>query len=1015
MAGLLLATMSAAHAEWRVRGVTGVPNDVRVWGPEVYSVSTNAGAFLFQADQIVDQYPPPVSATSAGTFLSSANCFISYWSSNSVRSQGCGANHLPIVDGVPSGVNRVQITGSGAAYALGRVGNAPGEPKVYFSAGSNGFQNRPWSESGVSLEGTPMALGVLRQGGSEHALVVIDWMSQLDFHWFVDGAKKSTYALPDSPTPPNAVQAIDLFPGEGTTPIALFSRAGGLHRGPLVNGTQPSFVSLPLPTPPGNVTGVDVNTGAGSIYGDGFGMVTVQHGGVASLLSAVPAGQPQEIGLQWRINPTFPTSVNIPRYVSCQGARFCVIAQNKDSPDNLLIYSNVSPPELTLDTGTTLPEGTMNRLFTIRASDPDGDAVRVVVSGSPTPALSLTQTEVPGGVDLRLTANAVCEDIEAPVTVAASDGFQGHDQIVSVPFLVKHTRRMEAPVVSPANTVAQAGGPAETLLATYPVAPSCTPTRFQWRALTTGAPELQHNGGSTAVFRTPDYLCERDGASYVYRVEAVDQGNLESMPRDFTVQVRPWGKPLAPFLTPRVVNLKAGDATQGSAVLTPDTPVHPCDQPAVVGFPGVDTVWDIADGASLPPGVQLKTQQGTVVTGTRAVTPELRVETQACAAAQLKLAVRHFTRDGSGIPGESSVVDVNVDPAWTPLENATLQVSTDLVTPEFVSGVTTVGNVNCIEERGGVMVRITLTHEDGTVIQGNFPPQAPWQLPIVPVCGGQRYSLAAELISGSPLQSAPVAVVQGEVIVPPVDVRLAPLEAPRVVATCGQAASGTLVQRLPPAPCQDVALSWTQVDGPELLQRSFTGPSIDITTKDAEFGELIGQEVVMRVTASTGQLQTSVDHGVAITAEPFVSVERSIENAVGTDTDLIGVSVELLNLTACGVREVDHMEHLQGADYIPGSARFNDAPVEASVEGEWLTAKRLVLEGNAAGRLTYLVRPRLLGSAKFEGQSFVRGVPVSQPLQVPVSEGCGCQGGGSGFAALALAGLSAVLRRRRAR
>jgi uncharacterized protein (TIGR03382 family) len=158
---------------------------------------------------------------------------------------------------------------------------------------------------------------------------------------------------------------------------------------------------------------------------------------------------------------------------------------------------------------------------------------------------------------------------------------------------------------------------------------------------------------------------------------------------------------------------------------------------------------------------------------------------------------------------------------------------------------------------------------------------------------------------------------------------------------------------------------------------------------------------------------------ISIVAEPFVTMNRSVENAVGADTDLIGVSVELHNRTECDVRSVDHTEHLEGADYVPDSARFNDIPIEKErieVAGESLTFHDLplVAAANGTGRLTYVVRPRLLGKTRIEGETKVRGVSVSEPVQVPVS-GCGCEGGGSGFAALGLAGLAAVLRRRRAR
>ena len=54
---------------------------------------------------------------------------------------------------------------------------------------------------------------------------------------------------------------------------------------------------------PVTVSGVDVNTGAGSANGDGFGMATVQYDGGVALLSAVPAVEPRDIGTQCGQSP----------------------------------------------------------------------------------------------------------------------------------------------------------------------------------------------------------------------------------------------------------------------------------------------------------------------------------------------------------------------------------------------------------------------------------------------------------------------------------------------------------------------------------------------------------------------------------------------------------------------------------------------------------------------------------------------------------------------------------------
>jgi MYXO-CTERM domain-containing protein len=241
---------------------------------------------------------------------------------------------------------------------------------------------------------------------------------------------------------------------------------------------------------------------------------------------------------------------------------------------------------------------------------------------------------------------------------------------------------------------------------------------------------------------------------------------------------------------------------------------------------------------------------------------------------------------------------------------------------------------------------------------------------------------------------------------------LEPLTEPRITARCGGPATGILQQRLPEGPCGELPLTWEQIGGPPLSKTTFTGPRIDVATQETDFGALIGQSVELRVSASTVGQQR--ENSVLITAEPFVEVSRLTERATGTEAELLGVSLQLHNTTECGVREVIHVERLEGVDYVPGSARFNGAQVEAELMDSDLTVRGLVLEGNARGQLTYLVRPRLLEPQRFEGQSSLRGVAISQPRAEPGS-GCGCSGGGSGAAAMGLAGLLMVLSRRRRR
>ncbi|HSP79583.1 MAG TPA: MYXO-CTERM sorting domain-containing protein, partial [Myxococcaceae bacterium] len=231
-------------------------------------------------------------------------------------------------------------------------------------------------------------------------------------------------------------------------------------------------------------------------------------------------------------------------------------------------------------------------------------------------------------------------------------------------------------------------------------------------------------------------------------------------------------------------------------------------------------------------------------------------------------------------------------------------------------------------------------------------------------------------------------------------------------------ARGTLTQTFPVEACSNPLVTWTQVEGPALEEGSLSGDTVSLATRDTELDALVGQSVVLRVTASDGPgNEATREHRIPITTEPFIQVRRRAELPAAADTSLVGVSVELLNPTACGVKDVRFEERLDGLTYVPGSARFDGTPVEAGWEDGTLSVEGLALEGHGSGRLTYVARPHLLGERHMRGEALLRGVPVSRAsapgTEVPVS-GCGCSGaGGPGSALLALGALLASLRRRR--
>jgi uncharacterized protein (TIGR03382 family) len=1012
---VLLMMATTASAGWSARNISSTPNEVRVWAPEVYSVTSDAGAWMTRADGST------VFINTAGVAVGSyyapgTTCFAAF------ANDGSGRGHAPcdrnLQMDLARAVRRVRSTETGANFALLESSEVLNVSQLRWTPAVG---STPWSLRAGDIQGPPSkGLGVLRMGDSEDVLLgTLPYGpgTQHKLHWYRGTIKMAEYSVPDAGGTPvvRDMEVIDLFPAGGSTPTALVGWGNSLYRGTLGDGGTP-FGAVPYPGGEGSVIALDVNTGAGAQHGDGFGMATVQRDGGVTLLRAFPAARPGDIGTQWRVSPIPDGGLIAPRSLECYGASFCVIAQATSSGNNIFVYRNEAQPTLTVESSSSdpfiLPPGT-SRTINIRASDADEDPVLVKVEPSSLSltGLSMTTTAVDGGVELMLNAGTACSNIAEPIAITATDGLDSHAIERNYVLQVQRTAAPSAPMVSPSSLVVHAGSESRTLMAASATAP-CGIHEFTWTPLSQDLGRLTPFGqqNARALFTPPATVCNPLGESHLYRVRAVEDGGVSSPPTDVSIQVLPWGAPKAPFDGgQQQVTLQAG---AGRGELRPNE-THVCDVPGG-NFPGVDTLWRLAGGGGLPPGVRLLAEDGGLV-GSSAVTPVLRIEADECTQAEFDLTVQHYTRGDVGDGGPESDVHVTVRPDLNPLSEATLVLGRGTATPESAAGTVSVGGLRCLDQRGnlGLTARIALTSDGGIVREGIFPVPGSWQFMLGDSCLGTTYGLEGELL----VDGVPRTVVPGDPITVPrvEDAELQPMVAPFLTARCGEPATGVLEQRAL-HPCSELPISWAHVGGITLTQASYTGHRIEVATQDTDFAELIGRSVVMRMSTMTGTMGQTAEltQEVPILTEPFVELQRRTEKATGADVDLIGVSVELRNTTECGVSQVDHMERLEGTDYVPGSARFNGAPVEAEVEGNTLTVRGLVLEGSTTGRLTYVVRPRLLESSRFEGQASVRGVPVTRPQDAPPS-GCGCSGASSGLAALGLAGLSVLLRRRRAR
>jgi MYXO-CTERM domain-containing protein len=286
---------------------------------------------------------------------------------------------------------------------------------------------------------------------------------------------------------------------------------------------------------------------------------------------------------------------------------------------------------------------------------------------------------------------------------------------------------------------------------------------------------------------------------------------------------------------------------------------------------------------------------------------------------------------------------------------------------------------------------------------------------LVEGCSGGTFVVSGQLFE----ESTPGPTAQPlAVTTPTLAPALGELEAPALIARCGEGARGTLVQQIPADACQAVSVSWAQVGGPALAPGTFSGTRLDVATQQTGLEGLVGQSVVLRVTADAGRGNVITrEHTVPITVAPFVDVLHETEKPTGSESGLMGVSVALNNTTTCGVTQVTLEERLEGMTYVPGSARLDGQPVEVEASGNVLRARGLALTGGAAHRFTYVARPALLGTPRSEAQVFLHEVPISVGPRAlpPAHTGCGCTSGSSGATAFGLAALGLLASRRRRR
>ncbi|MFY0566410.1 MYXO-CTERM sorting domain-containing protein [Archangium lansingense] len=1053
VAGLVMLAAAGAHADWRTDvSIPERPNDVlEVWGQNRFAVGFPEGAYMF-VDGGVPRDIPPRSPTfeSAGTYYQPAqDCFVSVDKAQGVPrgvrvsdGSSCGSFNAGGDPIIPEGtLLRVKHAANGGAAAV----TTNGVEYAFYMSGTNIYDNLlAFRRVTASMSNVHSPIGLVRVAGTDYLLIGTT-ANTSTVYWVEGDNLGSAVSWRQSTSDMGIVSAIDMFSaGNPAKPYAVVGTQFGLLQGSTSASMDPI---KPVQMLGGSVSSVSMNVGFGGDAGQGFGMAVVQRpDGSRQVVSPVPMLSDTKAGTVWQYRSLPPSVASAPlEEVACTGASYCVLTADRVGGGNIFIYTNDAGPELSVtapgatvvgaggtDVSVTLDEGQTYRL-TFAAQDPDGDPV--LVTDRPPSAPSGVWTWVPVAgygpgdpVVWDVTTSTVCKTKDGdPFQVLASDGLAQHQTYKSVQLNVKHTRAPEPPAVvlsdggvSGSGAVGElvpGGEPLTLRLAGNGTTAAGCRLQPQWEPLFSGSgvPSLQQVGG-TAVITPPDRFCSPTAGNFGFRLHVTDEGGLSNT-SDFNVQVAPWGRPNAVFNPDAGVEFIAGRPNE----LVPDGPVHVCKDSSA-SFPGVDTEWSVTlpDGGVPGNGFIFRKPGGELVQAFPVRAEKLVVEaaeTLDCAATELLASAKHILRPDTGISGPESKQHVRFRTLLEPTADGAPQFS--LVGGAQPSDVWVDSTLNCPDDRlGKLRADVWLEPLEGgkRLYSGTVSVPGPWKDVPLATMGCGRPLLVKGVLEDDTGQRSQESELQ--VPTPPSDAGLETLpEASALVARCGEPARVTLTQTFPSWACQTPDVTWTQVSGPPLEQTSLSGQTVSLVTRDTGLDALVGESLEMDVTASVGPgNEVSQRIILPITVEPFVKVRRRTEVPAASETGLVGVSVDLLNTTACEVRGVSYVERLQGLTYVEGSAKFDGQPVEATwVEGA-LTVTGLTLAGEGSGRLTYVARPHLVGERRMEGEARLRNAVISlsdKPgPQVPDS-GCGCSGSGPGPMLFALGALVAAVRRRR--
>ncbi len=989
---LLWLVASGARAQWSAHPVNGTPFDVEVPDAGVVAVASSTGAWFFEggAGSFPLQSGPAGNRVSA--YLDAAGCRCG--TGQDGVTSCCGIN-TPLNPGVGNEtVYRVRHTHAGSRYL------------TFISDGLTptfGYTPGPSAQSQLGPEavfGLTEAVSALRTPAGDFG-VFANEVPSCGIQLSKDGETVS----PECPPGLGGfgpLLELQLFQAPDAGLSVLLAHNGGLEEVLFLDGglrLAPPRHHSSLPAKP--IHGVAFATGTGDQFGDGFGMVVVPDAvGEDAIYGAIP--DPDRPAQNWvERTPTQVTSVSPLGRVTCLGAKLCGFIGDDTATNRLLIYENLNAPRLYVaDAG--IAEGATSVALRVDAGDADGDPVFVrwlpQPAGFPYTLTPLSADGVLARVDLPAAMQICGDPLHIPLRATISDGLAGNGSTVDSAVTLFNTQPPAPPILSGPLRV-QAGGPTVSLSATTAAGECPALGGFIWTPVSTVPGSAFSASGVTASFTPPPFLCAPE-ATAQFQVRVSD-GQVQSAPQGYDLIVEGWGAPNPAFPPDARVHQDAGTLVTYRA-----DGGHPCE--GTPGLPLSTTEWSLASttvtGATL-------VHQGAPVPGP-ITAPQVGLQVPECAQGEVTLSAIHRSTDTGALAAPPATLTVEVTAPLDPVQEATLALTAQYSPDDFLLSGTVDSDLNCAPNRS-TLAELRVLRE-AVVISGPALVSAPgpFQLPVEIGCSGGELELRAQLVEPdggrSPEVSRPFTAPQLNAAIGEVDGGVLPV-------SCGAGGQGTIATRFLSGQCPLSQLTWSQQSGPALEGGALTGTAVSLQTVERGLDGLIGETVVLAITAEAGLGNTATGtHPVLLVpAAPFVSLRHSSQTPIAEEGSGVVLRVEAINQTECPVSGVTLTQTLEGAGYLEGSARLDGQPVEASVIEGALVVPNVSLPSATPRVLTYTVRPRLLGSAAPRGRAFVKGLAISDEagLEVPLG-GCGC---GSAPGSLLGAGALLLLLARRRR